>query len=131
MERNHDGGKQRRVPPQSTPEQRARAQAARRASIQAGKRFRQDFLEAPRWTRLATAAGRRLPAWHIAPTPRRLALTFTLLLRAKQGSETPVKAGQPGTFADLFGCTPARLIALNPDWPLRALVGLMLEALAA
>ena len=93
-------------------EARAKALAARKAAV-ANNPYRVDWLEAEYWTLLASELGIRLPQWHIAPTARKL----------KQWHESLEKA----PFEEVYGCKPARLIALNPSMPLRAFVGQMLE----
>jgi hypothetical protein len=97
-----------------TAEARARATEARRAAIKAGAEFRRDFADAANWEKLAQERGIRLPAWWVAPMPAALKRWFKRL--------------DGGRFGDIYGCTPVRLIKLNPDWPLRAHVGMMLEA---
>lgn len=94
------------------------AAAARRAKIAAGARFRRNFMDAGTWEELAKARGIRLPAWWVAPTPGKLKFWLQSLV------------GEPfrAVYGDLM--TPAKLIALNPDWPLRAFVGVMLEVAA-
>jgi hypothetical protein len=99
-----------------TVEARARAAEARRQAIEAGAHFRRDFADAINWEKLAQRRGIRLPAWWVAPTPAALKKHFKRLV--------------DGRFRDVYGCSPARLIELNPDWPLRAFVGQMLEAAA-
>jgi hypothetical protein len=99
-----------------TAEHRQAAAEARRAAIDAGSRFRRDFAGAINWEKLAPERGIRLPAWWIAPTAAALKKHFKRLV--------------DGRFRDVYGCSPARLIELNPDWPLRAFVGVMLESAA-
>jgi hypothetical protein len=96
-----------------TSQARARAAEARRAAIEAGTKFRRDFADAANWEKLAHERGIRLPAWWVAPTPAALKRWFKRL--------------DGGLFREAFGCSPARLIELNPDWPLRTHVGVMLE----
>lgn len=98
-----------------TAETRAKALAARRERI-ANNPYRKDWPEAEYWALLASERGIRLPQWHIAPTPR-------LLKRWHERLEkTP--------FRDVYGCSPSRLIELNPTQPLRAFIGQMLERVA-
>ena len=99
-----------------SPDSRARAAQARRAAIEAGSRFRRDFADADNWQKLAQERGIRLPAWWVAPSPTALKKWFRKL-----------RAGE--VFTHVYGdkMTSARLIALNPDMPLRAFVGQMLE----
>ena len=96
-----------------TPEARAKAQEGRRAALEAAAHFKRDWLDAPVWDELAKARGIRLPLWSKRPTPR-------FLKRWHESLDT-----EP--FEAVYGCSPARLIALNPDTPLRAFVGMMLE----
>jgi hypothetical protein len=100
-------------------EVRMRGVAARRAAIKAGARFRRDFADAKHWAALAKARGIKLPRWHTAPTPGRLKFWHQTLVNSR--------------FEAVYGhtlsgpMTPALLIERNPDWPLRAFVGVMLE----
>jgi len=96
---------------------REKALQARKAAIAAGARFRRDWLDAERWDQLARARGIRLPQWHVPPAPRALKRWLRTLDKAP--------------FAEVFGCSPLRLIQLNPTTPLRAFVGPMLELAAA
>lgn len=89
---------------------------SRRASIAAGARFRRDWLDAERWAELAKSRGLRLPQWHTAPTPRTL--------------KTAARSLGNLDFQAVFGCSPSRLIELNPAAPLRAFIGWMLEEAA-
>ena len=103
-----------RRPPMFDETVRKKAHASRKARIEAGARFRRDWLDAPTWDLLAARRGLRLPQWHIPPTPRKLILTWLALSKS-------------ASFADVFGCSPKRLIELNPTTPLRAFIGQMLE----
>jgi hypothetical protein len=96
-----------------TPEARAKAQAGRKAALEAAAHFKRNWLDSGVWDELAKAKGIRLPVWSKAPTPRFL----------KRWHETLDKA----SFEDVYGCSPSRLITLNPHIPLRAFVGMMLE----
>ena len=97
-------------------ESRRKAQAARAASIAASQHYKRDWLDSEHWDNLAKSKGIRLPVWSKAPTPRFL----------KRWHETLDKV----PFQDVYGCSPTRLIALNPHVPLRAFVGQMLERVA-
>jgi hypothetical protein len=99
-----------------TPEARAKAQAGRKAALEAAAHFKRDWLDSGVWDELAKAKGIRLPVWSKAPTPRFL----------KRWHETLDKA----PFEDVYGCSPSRLITMNPHTPLRAFVGMMLERAA-
>ncbi len=92
---------------------RDKALASRKARIEAGATYRRDWLDAPTWDLEAKKRGIRLPAWWVAPTPGKLKLAHQTL------DDRP--------FRDVYGCTAARLIELNPRTPLRAFVGQMLE----
>jgi hypothetical protein len=96
-----------------TPEARAKALEARKAAVEAGAKYRRDWMEADIWVSLAQKRGIRLPQWHVPPTPRKL----------KRWHETLDKT----PFHEVYGCSPSRLIDLNPTMPLRAFVGQMLE----
>ena len=109
---------------QFTAEDQAKAAEARRAAVEAGAHYRRDFADADRWLELAQARGITLPQWHEAPTPGKLRYWLQTLV------------GKP--FRDVYGykqvgqravpLTPQDLIDRNPDWPLRAFFGVMLEA---
>jgi hypothetical protein len=96
-----------------TPEDRIKSQAARKAAIAASQHFKRDWLDSDHWESLAKTKRVRLPIWSKRPTPRRL----------KQWHESL----DTETFEAVYGCSPSRLIALNPHTPLRAFVGMMLE----
>lgn len=96
-----------------TPENRAKAQAGREAAKERAAHFKRDWLDSGVWDDLAKARGIRLPVWSKAPTPR-------FLKRWHETLDT-----EP--FEAVYGCSPSRLITLNPHTPLRAFVGQMLE----
>lgn len=96
-----------------TPEARAKAQAGRKAALEAAAHFKRDWLDSGVWDGLAKSRGIRMPLWSKAPTPR-------LLKRWHESLDT-----EP--FEAVYGYSPSRLITLNPDIPLRAFVGMMLE----
>jgi hypothetical protein len=103
-----------KLPPKPTHEQVAAAVEARRAAIKAGAHYRRDYLDADNWEKLAQERGIRLPAWWIAPTASAL--------------RRWLKKTRPGAvFAQIYGLSPVDLIERNPDMPLRAFVGQMLE----
>jgi len=85
----------------------------------AKKSFRVDFLDSPRWDELASARGLRLPRWSVAPTRGK-----TQVWLKKLGISHTAFCEWAGV-KDLseFG-------KLNPEWGLRALVGLLLETQA-
>ena len=100
-----------------TPEDRAKAQAARKAKAIAAQHFKRDWLDSPLWDELAKSKELRLPAWSKAPTAR-------FLKRWHESLDN-----EP--FEAVYGCSPSRLITLNPHVPLRAFVGQMLERASA
>ncbi len=122
-----NGGNGKRRPPVFTDENRALSKVRRKeiqaARKQAGAHFRQDFHSASLWERLAHDRGYRLPAWHAAPTPNAIKRELKRLgiplahYYIWEGAEGP------------DGLTS--FARLNPNWPLRALCGLLLEELAA
>lgn len=96
-----------------TDEARAKARVARAARIAEGAKFRRQWCDSALWDELAKKRGIRLPQWHRAPTSRALKRWHGIL-----GNED---------FSAVYGCRPSRLIELNPEIPLRAFVGVMLE----
>lgn len=95
-----------------TAEARSKAHEARRKAV-ANNLYRRNWLDSDLWDSLAKRRGVRLPQWHRPPTPRYL----------KRWHESLDK--EP--FEVVYGCSPSRLIQLNPDMPLRAFIGQMLE----
>ena len=78
--------------------------------------FRTDFQDAPRWEELARAAGIRLPRWAAPCTP-------TAMERWLRRLSIPITR-----YYEWSGTTALRQFrAHNPDWPLAAWVGLLLE----
>jgi hypothetical protein len=99
-----------------TTEMRAKASATRRVRAAT---LRRGFADAPAWERLASAAGVRQPAWHEPVTTGAITRWCKRL----------------GIALDAYrtwwgGATLRDFPQQNPDWPLRAWVGLVLEALA-
>jgi hypothetical protein len=92
---------------------RIKAQEARKAKALATAHYRRDWADSGIWDELDKSKGIRLPLWSKVPTPRFL----------KRWHETL----DTDPFEDVYGCSPSRLIALNPHTPLRAFVGMMLE----
>lgn len=75
-----------------------------------------DFPQARVWEKLAKAKGLRLPRWNTRCTPSPMGAWLKKLgISVNQHNEW-------GGFSTL-----GEWIDLNPDWPLRAWVGLMLE----
>ena len=97
-------------------ESQRKAQEARAANRAAMQHYKRDWLDSPRWEELARLRGIRLPTWNRRPTSRALKRWHESL------ENTP--------FQDVYGCSPKRLIVLNPRQPLRAFVGQMLERVA-
>lgn len=116
-----DAGRKRGNLPAPSAEQRERARQALQAKRAEGAaRYQQDFLDAPEWEQLARERGVRLPQWHQAPTAGALRRWL-----ARVGvSATAYRDYSAETNLSQFA-------ANNPDWPLRAWVGLILEALDA
>lgn len=96
-----------------TAEHREKALESRRAKILAAAHYKRNWLESHLWDELAKMKGVRLPVWSASPTPRKLK-------RWHESLETE-------DFRAVYGCSPSRLIAINPHVPLRAFVGQMLE----
>lgn len=87
--------------------------ARREVALAATQHYKLDWLDEGYWLSLANRRGIRLPPpYHPATVP-------ALQKWAKRLSKTP--------FREHFGCTPRKLIALNPRVPLRTFVGQMLE----
>ena len=101
------------------PEDLDAARAALKAKREVGYAcYRQDFLDATTWDELARAYGVRLPQWHQGPTPGQMQRWLK-----KCGVSTTV-------YWEYSADKPLSEFArLNPDWPLRAWVGLLLEAI--
>jgi hypothetical protein len=98
-----------------TAEQRAKAAATRQART---ARLRRDFADAPEWERLASQYGVRQPMWHEPVTTGKIT-TWCRRLGVSLAD-----------YREWWGGTSLRdFQERNPDWPLRALVGLMLEAI--
>lgn len=88
----------------------AATKAARRA------RYRSDFMNDTEWAELAREAGLRLPQWGTAPTP---AAQRKWLLKLGLPQKAYLKWAGMKKFSTWQ--------EYNPDWPLRAWVGLVLE----
>lgn len=99
-----------------TPEMRAKALEARKAKLAASQHLRRDWADSDLWDSIAKSKGVKLPVWSKAPTPRLLKRWHEIL------EKTP--------FHEVYGCSPSKLIVLNPHVPLRAFVGQMLERVA-
>lgn len=98
---------------QLSAQDREKALAARQAKVLAGTKYRRDWLDAGLWDSLARKFGVKLPMWHRPPTARSLKTWFRNL--------------DGGSFERVYGCSPTRLIGLNPRAPLRVFVGHLLE----
>jgi len=108
-----EGGKRTGIAPGFSEADRLKAQETRKAKALAAAHFKRDWADSGVWDGLAKRKEIRLPLWGKAPTPR-------LLKRWHESLDT-----EP--FKDVYGCSPSRLISLNPHTPLRAFVGQMLE----
>ena len=99
---------------QSNPEKSAATRLA--AQEFARWHLKQAFADTAHWRELAAAAGFRLPLWYLPASAggvRRYALGLGLTLEQ---------------ITDATGCKSFRTFAeMNPDWPLWAVVGLLLE----
>lgn len=99
-----------------TPEMRAKALATRQARAAT---LRHDFADAPEWERLASQYGVRQPAWNEAVTTGKIT-TWCRRLGVSLAD-----------YREWWGGTSLRdFQQQNPDWPLRAWFGLVVEALA-
>src|SRR5512146_2844153 len=100
-----------------TPEQQAAAVAKRNATKAANRaRLRSHFLDEGYWERIADEAGIKLPPYGVPCTPGKMAKWLGIL-------GIPVEA----FLYWLNGKRLAEWIALNPTWPLKAMVGITLE----
>jgi|SRR3990172_12519365 len=103
-----------------TPEQRADALASARKTVEDLKarvgELKQDWLDDAVWLDLAHERGLRLPVGYLRPTP-------TLIRRYCRKLKVPIREfltwGGYKTLEDFE--------RFNPRWPLRALVGVLLE----
>ncbi len=75
--------------------------------------FRSDFTDSRYWDELIAPTKYNLPAWDVPPTPHDISKWLYRL----DVEDYPAKVKT----------SPEDMIRLNPDWPLRAFVGLMLE----
>lgn len=115
--------------PTSTPESRAAALAARKRAVKENP-YRRDWMDSGLWDELAKKHGLRLPQWHRPPTPRKLKTWHETAEKVRlQGILSGEATPAPEAFEDVYGCSPAKLIKLNPTMPLRAFIGQMLERL--
>lgn len=100
-----------------TEEQRREAQAKLTAKREENiKRLRTDFADSDHWDALAVHFDCRLPAWWIAPEPKNMR-KWLRKFRIK-----------PSDYLSITGYDNLEAFSeLNPEWPLRAWVGLVLE----
>lgn len=100
-----------------TKEQREAGQKAREEKRKAmqvqTKDYKKDWLDDNFWVDLANLRGLRLPPMYMPAT------VGGLKKWARKLDRNP--------FVEYFGCSPKRLIEINPKVPLRAFVGQMLE----
>lgn len=108
-----------------TPESRAAALAARKLAV-AKSPYRRNWLDSTLWDELAKKHRVRLPQWHRPPTARKLKQAHESLEKVRLAG---IPEADPTPFETVYGCSPARLIKLNPTMPLRAFIGGMLERL--
>lgn len=71
------------------------------------------WLDMDVWVSEAKKRNVRLPRVDVPPTPRKL--------------KTWARSLGIIDFSSMFGCSPSRLIQLNPETPLKAFIGVMLE----
>jgi hypothetical protein len=86
-----------------------------RAAREAGAHYRRDFSSAEYWNELAAERGIRLPQWHIGPTK-------TTIRRWLKTLGISVDQYREWSGLELDG-----FAKYNPDWPMRALLGDILE----
>lgn len=103
-----------------TPEQRKASLAAaqrKTAELRASAgELKQDWLDSESWSELARDRELRLPPWHLRPTP-------TLISRYCRKLDIRKRE-----FLEWGGYSKTEdFERLNPRWPLRALVGVLLE----
>jgi|GEM_PF-4848852 len=114
----------RRLQGPTDPEHMAKMQAARAAKKAAHKTLNLlgegNFDRSHRWDDVARARGIRLPDWNEPITVRRVRVWMNRL-----GVTAPDCAAYLG---DEKGKFPGTFVVNNPRWPLRALVGTILES---
>lgn len=104
-----------------TQEEQERARVALAESRVSGReKYRHDFLDSGSWDELAATKGLRLPQWHLGPTPGNM---------EKWLRKLGVSVAQYCAWSGDKGLSD--FAKLNPDWPLRAWIGLMLEQMDA
>ena len=80
-------------------------------------KYRTDFMDQGLWTSLASSRHLRLPQWRKGPVPRDMERYLKLL------------GVSITTYYEYSGTKALREFGqMNPTWPLRAWVGLLLEA---
>ncbi len=101
-----------------TKEQMIEAQRKSAEKREAGKAlYRTDFLDDEYWKELAREFNVTLPQWHIAPEkPKMRSWVRRLGINERNYKDACGDGWQYDDFA-----------ILNPDWPLRAFVGILLE----
>lgn len=99
--------------PTATPEQRAKGQATRATNI---ARLRKNFLDMPAWEQMASDAGLKLPPLGVPCT--------TGWMRRWLGR---VGVTVPSYLDWAAERTLSSFQRNNPDWPVRAWAGLVLE----
>ncbi|NPV07578.1 MAG: hypothetical protein HPY83_06400, partial [Anaerolineae bacterium] len=96
---------------------RAKSREARKAQREWAKaNLRWDFLDAPHWAELARQYGVRLPQWWVPCTRKHMVRWL------------PKLGFSLAWYRDWAGKSDLTwFMKRNPDWPLRAFVGLLLE----
>ncbi|NPV08145.1 MAG: hypothetical protein HPY83_09310, partial [Anaerolineae bacterium] len=95
----------------------AKSREARKAQREWAKaNLRRDFLDAPHWAELARQYGVRLPQWWVPCTRKHMVRWL------------PKLGYDLAWYRDWAGKSDLTwFMKRNPDWPLRAFVGLLLE----
>lgn len=106
------------VSPELRAEWAAKAKASRDAEKRETADYTQNFADANHWRELASSAGVKLPAYWRKPTTGR-----TMKYARKLSIDAEA-------IRDVFACSVKGLIEVNPQWPLWAIVGLLLEIFA-
>ena len=103
---------------QFTEQQRENAQkVAKEKRVLGQELYRNDFMDDEHWKELALRFGVLLPKWYVAPEVSKMRSWIRKLgLKERDYCEACGEDWQLSDFAKL-----------NPDWPLRAFVGILLE----
>ena len=95
---------------------RLKAKETREKNKQAGLLLRQDFADKPEWLRLASEQGVSMPSWWLKPTSGNI----TKFMKKIDVSIEEFKLVHGISRLSEFE-------QMNPEWPMWALFGLMLE----